>query len=61
MALRERVACMAEELASARQAAPSRLQYSTPQQPDAPKTPPETEDAEIQVCLVSPNTCMHAQ
>ena len=58
MALRDRVACMAEELASARQAAPSRLQYSAPQQPEAPRTPAETDDAEIQVCLVSPNTCM---
>lgn len=55
VALRERVACMAEELASARQAAPSRLQHSPPQQPEAPRTPPETEDADIEVCLVSPH------
>ncbi len=61
MALRERVACMAEELASARQAAPGRLQYSPSQQPEAPRPPAETEDAGIQVCLVPPITGVREQ
>lgn len=53
VALRERVACMAEELTTARQAAPSRLQDSPLQEPEALGTPVEAEDAEIQVCLLS--------
>ena len=56
MALRERVACMAEELTAARQAAPSRLQDSPAQEPEALETPAEAEDAEIQVCLLSSET-----